>query len=310
MVEWNDMNIHFKTAAGYVRRSPFQAMAAIFVLSLTFFVASLVAMLIYSSSKLLVYFETRPQIIAFIKEDVKDTDIVDLQHRLSLDTKIKDIKYVSKEDALTIYKKATSDNPLLGQLVSPSIFPASLEFSVTELSFAQSTIDKLKSETIVESVGFTAAVGGQTSLNDVVNRLRTITTYVRFGGGIFTGVLVFASFVVLLIIITMRMSFRREEIEILNLIGATQKFIRSPIILEAICYAVIGVLIGWILAFITILYSAPTLTSYFGEIPILPKDIMGILELFGVILAVELPVGLVLAISGSLLAISRVRKSR
>ena len=303
-------NIHLKTALGYMRRAPFQATAAIFVLSLTFFVATLVSILVYSSSKLLIYFETRPQVIAFLKDGSSDTDVSGLQHKLSSDVKIKDVKYVSKEEALSIYKKATSDNPLLGQLVSPSIFPASLEFSVTDLSFAQDIINQVKNENIVDSVGFTAAVGGEASLNDVVSRLRTITTYVRLGGGVFTGVLALASFVVLLITITMRMSTRREEIEILDLIGATKSFIRSPIMLEAVIYAVAGVFIGWILGFITLLYSAPTLVSYFGEIQILPRDTMGILAIFGVILGIELFGGMILAISGSLLAISRVRKSR
>jgi len=304
------MNIHFKTALGYMRRAPFQATAAIFVLSLTFFVATLVSILVYSSSQLINYFETRPQVIVFLKDEATDTGVSDLQHRLSVNPKVKDLKYVSKEDALSIYKKATSDNPLLGQLVSPSIFPASLEFSVTDLSFAQGIINSLKKESVVDSVGFTAAVGGQTSLNDVVSRLRTITTYVRIGGIAFTGVLALASFVVLLITITMRMSNRREEIEILDLIGATQQFIRSPIILEALFYAIIGVFVGWVLAFIGVLYLAPTLVSYFGEISILPKNIVGLVSLFGLILGVELISGLVLAMGGSLLAISRVRKSR
>jgi cell division transport system permease protein len=106
------------------------------------------------------------------------------------------------------------------------------------------------------------------------------------------------------------MSTRREEIEILNLIGATKSFIRSPIMLEAVIYAVLGVFIGWILSFIAVLYSAPTLVSYFGEIPILPRDTLGILAIFGVILGIELVFGMILAVSGSLLAISRVRKSR
>jgi cell division transport system permease protein len=304
------MNIHLKTSLGYIRRSPFQAIAAIFVLGLTFFVATLVSIMVYSSSQLLIYFETRPQVIAFLKDSATDADVSSLQHKLTANSKIKDVKYVSKTEALSIYKKATSDNPLLGQLVSPSIFPASLEFSVTNLSFAQNVIDDVKNESIVESVGFTAAVGGQASLNDVVKRLRTITDYVRIGGGVSTGILALASFVVLLVTITMRMSVRKEEIEILNLIGATQGFIRSPIVLEAIFYAVLGVLIGWILAFITVLYSAPVLVSYFGEISILPKDTLGIISIFGIILGVELVCGLVLAVSGSLFAISRVRKSR
>jgi cell division transport system permease protein len=285
-------------------------MAALFVLSLTFFVATLVAVLVYSSSQLLVYFETRPQIIAFIKDDAAEANVTDLQTRLTSDGRVKDVKYVSKEDALSIYKKATSDNPLLGQLVSPSIFPASIEFSVTDLSYAQSLIDKLKSESIVDSVGFTAAIGGQASLDDVVGRLKIMSTYIRLGGGLFTGILGMASFMVLLITITMRMHTRREEIEILNLIGATQRFIRSPIMLESFFYTLTGVVVGWVLAFILVLYSAPGLVSYFGDIPVLPKDIPGLLGIFGIVLGIELVFGFILAIGGSTLAISRARKSR
>jgi len=304
------MNIHLKTAWDYIRRSPFQALAASFVLTLTFFVMTLVSVLVYSSSKLITYFETRPQVIAFLKSDATDTNIADLQHKLAADIHIKDIKYVSKEEALSIYKKATSDNPLLGQLVSPSIFPASLEFSVTDLSFAQSIIDNVKGESVVDSVGFTAALGGETSLNDVVTRLKTITTYVRIGGIVFVGLLAITSLVVLLVITSMRVVGRREEVEILNLIGATKGFIRSPIIIEAFFYTLFGVILGWAISFIAVLYLAPTAVSYFGEIPILPRDALGIFELFGVVFAIEIFVGAVLALSGSLIAISRVKKAR
>jgi cell division protein FtsX len=303
-------NIHFRTAWDYIRRSPFQALAASFVLTLTFFVATLVSILVYSSSKLITYFETRPQVIAFLKTDAKDTDITNLQTKLTADPHIKDMKYVSKEDALSIYKNATSDNPLLGQLVSPSIFPASIEFSVSDLSFAQGIIDQVKSESIVDSVGFTAAVGGETSLNDVVTKLKTIALYVRVGGISFVGLLSLTSLIVLLIITSMRVVRRREEVEILNLIGATKGFIRSPIIIEAYIYTLFGVIVGWAIAFIAILYLAPTVVAYFGVIPILPKDIAGIFELFGIILGLEVVAGSVLATAGSLMAVSRVKKTR
>lgn len=303
-------NVHLKTALGYIRRSPFQALAATFVLSLTFFVATLVAVLGYSSSKLITYFETRPQVIAFLKDSATESDIANLQHKLESDLRVKEIKYVSKEEALSIYKKATSDNPLLGELVSPSIFPASLEFSVKDLSFAQSVIDEVKGESIVDSVGFTAALGGESSLKEVVSRLRTITAYVRIGGIIFVGMLGLTSFIVLLIIISMRIATRREEVEILDLIGATKAFIRSPIIIEALIYAGAGVILGWIIAFIMILYLAPSAVTYFGEIPVLPRDTLGIFELFGIILGFEVVFGAILAFGGSLFAISRVKRMK
>lgn len=107
------MNIHTKTALDSIKRSPFQAVSAIFVLSLTFFVATIVSILLYSSNQTLLYFETRPQIISFLKNDATNEDITTLKNKLGMDQRLKDIKYVTKEEALEIYKKATEDNPLL-----------------------------------------------------------------------------------------------------------------------------------------------------------------------------------------------------
>jgi len=303
-------NIHFRTALDYIRRSPFQALAAIFVLALTFFVATLLSVLVYSSGKALSHFETRPQVIAFLKDDVTAEEISSFQSTLNRDSRVKDVAYVSKEEALEIYKDATADNPLLSELVSPSIFPASLEFSLTDLNFAEEVINEVKKISIVDQVGFTASLGGESTLGDVVTRLRTITWYVRIGGVVFVGLLATTSLLVLLVIISMRVTTRRGEMKILSLIGATKKFIRSPIILEALIYAFVGVFLGWVLALILVLYATPSIVNYFGEIPVLPRDTVQLLILMGIILAGEIVVGVLLALFGSSLAVSRVRRRK
>ena len=127
------------------------------------------------------------------------------------------------------------------------------------------------------------------------------------GGGALALILAGTSFLVLVVIIGMRMTTRRGEVEILDLIGATPGFIRSPIIIEAALYAIVGVFVGWLTTLILVLYATPSLVSYFGEIPILPKNAGGILGMFGIMLAAETLVGLALALLGSMLAVSRVR---
>jgi hypothetical protein len=72
----------------------------------------------------------------------------------------------------------------------------------------------------------------------------------------------------------------------------------------------VGVLVGWLATLILVLYATPSLVSYFGEIPILPRTAGGILGFFGIMLAAEIFVGLALALLGSLLAVSRVRPGR
>ncbi|OGM04831.1 hypothetical protein A2715_04365 [Candidatus Woesebacteria bacterium RIFCSPHIGHO2_01_FULL_39_32] len=291
-----------------MRRAPFQALSAIFVLSITFFVITVLSALVYASGETLKYFETRPQVIAFLKDTATTEQISQLQTRLQQDSRINDVSFITKEEALEIYKEATADNPLLSELVSPSIFPASLEFSLTDLAFAEDVIQEVKQEEIVDQIGFTASLGGENTLSDVVSRLRTITFYIRLGGGAFAFLLASTSFLVLIVIIGMRMTTRRGEIEILDLIGATPGFIRSPIILEAIMYALTGVFVGWLLAFLLVLYSTPTIVGYFGEIPVLPRDTLQLFTLFGIMLGGELLTGFFLALSGSALAVSRVKR--
>lgn len=304
------MKLHLKTSFENIRRAPFQAAAAVMVLAITFFVTTLTSMVVYSSDQLLKYFESRPQIIAFLTDDAEDLQIENLQDKYKVDERVNSMKFVSKEDALEIYKDATSENPLLGELVSPSIFPASIELSPRDLGFAQELIDEIKEETIVESVGFTASIGGESAVAEVIERLKTITNYIRIAGGVAVGVLATTSFLVLMIVIGMRIIMKKTEIETLSLIGATPGFIRAPLIFEAFHYAVMGVFVGWLMAAVLIMYASPTIFGYFGEIAVLPSNTTEFFSLLGVFLGVELLVGIFIALVSSYISVSRSLKIR
>lgn len=299
---------HLRTSFSYIRRAPFQAMAAISVLSITFFVATLIATLVYASNQILLDFETRPQVIAFLKSDSQEAEAKALQEQLINDDRVRDVKLVTKEEAVEIYKSATTDNPVLGELVSPSIFPASVEFSVRNLEFAEGVIEDIKTNEAVETVSFTASLGGESTLSDVLNRLRSLTDYVRMGGIIAISILAVTSFLVLMVVVGMRIQTRKGEIETLSLIGATKGFIRTPIVLEAINYALLGSAFGWLIGTVVILYATPTILAYFGTIPVLPRESGEFFALLGVIFIGELIAAFVIALLGSFVAVSRALK--
>ncbi len=299
------MKQHIRTSFDYIRRAPFQALAAISVLALTFFVTTLLVVLLYSSHQVIKFFETRPQVIAFLKEDALEGEIDALRNKLANDSRINSVSYVSKEQALEIYKEATADNPLLGELVSPSIFPASIEFSVRDLNFTEEIINEVKGESVVESVDFTANLGSEATLGDVIQRLKNATYYLRIGGVSFVLVLNLTSFLVLMVVIGMRISMKKAEIESLSLIGATNWFIRMPIVFEAINYALIGVFAGWLAASVLLMYATPSVLYYFKDIPVLPRETTDFFALLGVIFAAEIFAGLFIAFLGSMIAVSR-----
>ena len=178
------------------------------------------------------------------------------------------------------------------------------------MAYAEPVITELKSEEIVDEVGYTASLGGEESLTDVVSRLRQIAFYIRLTGGILVGFLLGTSLILMIVIIGMKMSARKSEMDILDLIGATSFFIRMPVFIEAFVYTVLGVFIGWFLCLILVLYLAPSLIKYFQGVPVLPGDTLMLLGLFGIILLIELTIGFLLSLAGSVLAVSRARKRK
>lgn len=299
---------HFQTTKKYIRRAPYQALSAILIMTITFFVATLLAILAYSSNETLKYFETRPQVIAYLKKDAAAESIAQLQRELQNDNRVRDLKYVSRESALEIYRDATSDKPLLSQLVSPKIFPASLEFSVKDLSETETVINEVKANAVVEQVAYTASLGGTKSVGDVIKKLQEVTTYIRVGGLVVLSFLVVSSLIILLVILGMRISSRRDEIEILQLIGATSGFIRAPFVLEGIFYSVMGAFLGWVIVLLLTLYALPAVSNYFRPIEVLPKDALQLFKVEGAILGAELLLAILLGMIGSFIAIKRYLK--
>lgn len=299
---------HLKTALVQMRRSPYQALACILVLAYTFFVVSVIAFHAYAGQMTLNYLERQPQIIAFIKNNAETGQIESLKKELSSDPRVGgEVKYVSHEEAFEIFK-GVADNPLITELAPPDIFSRSLEFSVTNLAYAQELITKLKSEKIIESVAFTGSLGGENAISEAIKRLERTINYIRTLGVIFIGFLVPTVVLILVVIIGMRIATRREEIDTLRLLGATPWFIRAPFVFEGIVYGAIGSFLGYMAGFLWFLYSVPTIkdySKYFGGIPIIPNDLNGIAILLGTLLISEILFAIFMGFLASIIALSR-----
>ena len=111
-----------KTAWKNIRRSPYQALAAILIMTLTFLAVSFFVFLLAGSSTIINYFESKPQVTAFFKNEAKQADINTLGNQLKATGKVASIKFVSKEEALKIYREQNKNDPLLLDLVTAGRF--------------------------------------------------------------------------------------------------------------------------------------------------------------------------------------------
>lgn len=267
-----------------IRRTPFQALAACMVMLLTFF-ALLTFVLVAAGSQLsLKYFESKPQIIAFFKEGTTDQDIAAIEAALKQETRVVKTKFVSQVDALQIYREKNENDPALLELVTANILPSSLEVSTQTPQDLQPIAEILKREPVVSEVIVP---------EDVVETLTSLTKTIRVVGGSVVIFLMIFSILVILMIIGFKIRLKRNEIEIMRLLGASSSFIRNPFILEGMFYGVIGAVLAWIISYGLLWYFTPYLQAYLGEVQLLPIDPLFMLALLGANIVVASTIGVV-----------------
>lgn len=284
-----------KTTWRHIRRNPYQSLAAVFITTLTFFAISVFAFIALGSSVIVNYLESRLEVVAFFKDEAGQNEILNLKRELDRTGQIAESKYVSKKEALEKYRQQNQDDPVLLELVTEDILPASLEISTKSIEDLPVIADKLKNSTIVSLVRYP---------QDVVSTLTKWTNAIKIIGIGLIAILIAESIFIIVSIVGFKISQKREEIEIMKLLSATNWYIRWPFLLEGIFYGVIGTLLGWAIAVGALYYSLPYLEQFLADIPVLPVSVLFIIQL----LAAELFIAILLGMFASSLAVLRYLK--
>jgi cell division transport system permease protein len=278
-----------------IRRSPYQALAAVFIMTLTFLIVSFFTFVLYGSQRIINFLESKPQVTAFFKNEAKQEDMNTLETQIKANEKVASVKFVSKEQALQIYREQNKNDPLLLDLVTADVLPASLEISTIKIEDLQGISDVLKASPMVQEVIYQ---------KDVIATLTSWTNAIR---GVGIGLIIVLSLVSLFTMITIigiKISQKKQDMEIMRLIGATNWHIRWPFILEGVYYGIGGSFIGWAIASLLLWSSMPVLTEFFRGITVFPNNPL----LIFLLLAIEVFAAIILGAVSSYLAVLRYLK--
>lgn len=278
-----------------IRRTPYQALAACMVMFITFFVVSVFVLLALGSQQILNFYEQKPQAIAFFKDNTSDTDIQTIQNALKSSGTVTSIKFVSKDEALQIYKDKNQNNPMLLELVTANILPSSLEISTAKPDDLGPIVEILKKEPVIEEVVYP---------EDVVHTLSNAARLIRFVGVGAVSFLLLFSLLSIVMIVGFKIRVQRSEIETMKLLGASKWFIRSPFIFEGMIYGLIGVLCAWLASYVLLWYLTPFLANIIGDLKILPVS----LDVMLAILLAEITLAILVGAFGSFAAVRRYLK--
>lgn len=250
-----------KSTLKQIRRSPYQALAAALAMSLTFFVTSIFILLIIGGQVVLNYIEQRPQVIAFFNDETKETRINEIIEEIQESSLVKDIKYVTKEEALAIYRERNKDEPLLLESVTADFLPASIDISVKRAQDIDQVTSLVKDRPEVERV---------ITPENLIEQLVKWTKTIRLGGMIFVATLLAVSFLIIIMVVGMRIAIRKDEISIMSLVGATRWYISKPFFIEGALYGIVGASVAVFLVYSFLLFYSPNIQEFLGPIQIFP----------------------------------------
>src|SRR3989338_2487820 len=269
------------------------SLAATLVMVIALFILSSIIILSALANISLSTIKEKVDISIYFKQTASEQTIRQIEVQVRELAEVKSIEYIPPVTARDKFKELHKDEPLLLESVDQfsdedNPFPASFAIRVKSLDDYGTIINLFRDEK------FTPFVKKITDKRDLVDRLNRIINVVRKLG--LALILIFAAVTVIVMFNTIRLTIynRREEIEIMRLVGASNWFIRGPFIVEGILYGLAGALVTAALVFPILFILTPKISSFL-ELDITQFNYLALnyLALLGILLAIGSLLGIV-----------------
>ena len=269
------------------------SLAATLVMVIALFILSSILILSALANISLSTIKEKVDISIYFKQSASEQTIRQIEVQVRELAEVKSIEYIPPVTARDKFKELHKDEPLLLESVDQfsdedNPFPASFAIRVKSLDDYGTIINLFQDEK------FTPFVKKITDKRDLVDRLNRIINGVRKLG--LALILIFAAVTVIVMFNTIRLTIynRREEIEIMRLVGASNWFIRGPFIVEGILYGLAGALVTAALVYPILFILTPKISSFL-ELDITQFNYLALnyLALLGILLAIGSLLGIV-----------------
>jgi cell division transport system permease protein len=223
------------------------------------------------------------QVTVYLEKEPTAQVLTELRSRIQSIKGTDTIKYITKDDALKKFRMRLRGQESLMEGVSSDILPASLEIALKH--------DSRDSESVESYVSRLKKIPGIGDIQYGEEWVRKLTTFMQFSRFVVTLIGGFLLISVLFIVsntIKLTIYARKDELEILSLVGATRFFVKAPFLIEGIIQGVAGSVIALLLlasSYYALLYNAPdflTLAPTSTGLSFLPPSYLAGIILTGV----------------------------
>lgn len=246
----NTLKYYFRESARSVWRNSWLSVASVGTIIISLLILGSSLLLVLNVRHIVATVESSLEITVFLEDGLERDELERMEEEIKFVPGVARVEFVDRDQALEDLKKSFGDKAdLLSGLEKDNPLPDSFRVKTRKAEMVPGAARQLEQLEGVEQVRY-----GQ----GVVERLLSLTHWVRLWGSLTLVVLGVAA--VFLIATTIRMSVfaRRREIGIMKMLGATNFFVRMPFMLEGMMLGLAGGLVA-------------VLIIYFGYFSLLGK---------------------------------------
>jgi cell division transport system permease protein len=282
------------------------AAMAIMIVTLSIILFSVIVNATFSNT--VAQITSKIDVSLYLKDEVTPDQTQHLLKQLKALPSVASVTYLTKDQALQVYERQNAGNQQLLQAINETDnpLPATVKIKPTDLN----EIDQIR--TFVEKPDVAALQSDPASDSGdrraAIDKITHATNILRRAGVI--AVVVFATISVLIIFNTIQMAIfnRRDELQIMRLLGASTSFIRGPFVVEAVIYGVLSAVISILLInAIFITASSSLQATSFGLLDISYSQAF-FEDHYWVLLSLQLALGILIGAASSIIATRRYLK--
>lgn len=272
-------------ALANIRQNVFVNVVTIGTISLALLIVSLFLLVFVNLENASEKWSERVQVTVYFDRELSTQEQAALRSSITSIAGTSRVGYVSRDEALKRFKGRLRGQETLLDGVRPEILPASFEITLKR--------DNRDTQSVEAYVTALKRIPGITEVQygeEWVRRFNTLLTFMRLLGALLGGFLVVAVLFIVSNTIKLTIYARRDELEVMSLVGATRFFIKAPFLIEGILQGGCGALIAMLLllglyeAFLHNAGSFLTFNPATAGLAFLPLEYVGGIVLSGILL--------------------------
>lgn len=227
-----------------IRQNVFVNVVTIGTITLALLIVSLLLLIFVNLESAAENWSERVQVTVYFDKELTSQDQSEFREKISALTGVSRVNYVTRDEALKRFKSRLRGQETLLEGVRAEVLPTSFEIALKRSH--RDTVSVENFVTVLKRIpGITEVQYGE----EWVRRFNSFLNFMRLLAALLGGFLVIAVIFIVSNTIKLTIYSRRDELEVMALVGATRFFIKAPFLLEGLIQGTAGSVLSVVLLF-------------------------------------------------------------